>query len=116
MTASKRPLSVLLVACLYLAVGFVGFAYHFPDLLAHQRDSIWIELSESLAILSGTFILRRQNWARWLALVWMASHVILSAFDSSRQLAIHSTFLAVIAWLLLRPEVGLYFRPKEARS
>jgi hypothetical protein len=29
MSASKRPVSVLILSCLYITVGAVGFAYHF---------------------------------------------------------------------------------------
>jgi hypothetical protein len=55
-------------------------------------------------------MMRGQNWARWLAVAWMAFHVILSAFHAVRELAIHSLFLAVIAWILFRPEGARYFR------
>ncbi len=56
-------------------------------------------------------MLRRQNWARWLALAWMAFHVIVSFFDRFRGLAVHCILFAVIAWFLLRPQAARYFRP-----
>jgi len=34
---------------------------------------------------------------------WMAFHVVLSAFGTFHELAIHSLFCAAIAWLLFRP-------------
>ena len=40
MKASQRPISVTIIACLYLAVGTVAFIYHFRELLSLQRDSI----------------------------------------------------------------------------
>ena len=82
MNASQRPISVTIIACVYLAVGTVAFVYHFRELLSLQRDSVSIELTEFLAIVSGAFMLRGHNWARWLALAWIAFHVILSVFDS----------------------------------
>jgi hypothetical protein len=108
MNSNKRPVSITILACVYLAVGIIGFAYHFRDL--RQPDGIGIELTEFLAILCGAFLLRGKNWARWLALAWIAFHVILSAFHPFRELAIHGLFFAVIVWLLFRPEAARYFR------
>lgn len=113
MKSTNRPLGVTIVACLYLLVGIVGFAAHGAELFARGRftqEVVWIELTEAAAIVAGIFLLRRQNWARWLALAWMAFHVVLSAFHSVPELAIHCLFLAVIAWLLLRPDASQYFR------
>jgi hypothetical protein len=50
-----------------------------------------------------------QNWARWLALLWMAFHVAIS-FGVPQNLVIHSLFLVLIAWVLFRREARLYFR------
>jgi hypothetical protein len=116
MNASKRPISVTLLACLYLAVGAIGFVYHFRELLSLHRDSFAIEITELLAIVSGAFMLRGHNWARWLALAWIAFHVILSAFDSSHGLVVHSLFCVVIAWILFRSEATQYFRSHVVRS
>ena len=91
---SKCPVSVLVIACLYIAVGAIGFVAHFHDL--HQPDGKWIELTEFLALLAGLFMLRGHNWARWLAVAWMAYHVVLSAFHSLSQTLAHSLFLLVI--------------------
>jgi hypothetical protein len=111
MSLSKRPVSILVLSCVYLLVGTVGFVAHFHDF--RQPDGIWIELTELLAIVAGAFMLRGQNWARWLALAWMAFHVVLS-FGVLRELLIHSLIFAVIAWILFRPEVRRYFRGAEA--
>jgi hypothetical protein len=113
MTASQRPISLTIIACLYLAVGTAGFIYHFRELLSLQRDSLGMELTELLAIVSGAFMLRGHNWARWLAVAWIAFHVILSIFDSDHGLVVHSLLCAVIAWILFRPEASRYFRGQE---
>ena len=110
MNAIKRTISVTIIACVYLAVGTLAFVYHFRELLSLQRDSVSIELTEFLAVVSGAFMLRGHNWARWLALAWIVFHVILSAFHSFRELAIHALFCAVIAWILFRPQAARYFR------
>lgn len=113
MNENKRPVSVTVLGCLYIAVGVIGFVYHANEFLAKngfQSDVIWIELTEFVAILCGVFVLRGKNWARWLALIWIAFHVILSAFHAFPQFAIHCLFCAVIAWFLLRPQAARYFR------
>jgi hypothetical protein len=110
MNGNKRPISVTILAGVYLVVGAVGFAYHFRGLLSLQQDSVWAELTEFLAIVCGAFMLRGHNWARWLALAWIVFHVVLSAFHSFRELAIHALFCAVIAWILFRPQAARYFR------
>jgi hypothetical protein len=107
MKAFRRPVPVLVVACLFLAVGIIGVCYHIHDL--RQPDGISIEFTEVLAILAGAFMLRGQNWARWLALAWMAFHVALSAFGALPQLAVHGLILAGIAWLLFLPQSRRYF-------
>jgi uncharacterized membrane protein HdeD (DUF308 family) len=107
MNAIKRPVSVLILACLYIAVGVLGLVAHYHDF--SQPDGIWIALTEVVAILAGVFLFRGHNWARWLALAWMAFHIAIS-FPVLRQIAVHTLFFAVIAWLLFRPAARAYFR------
>jgi hypothetical protein len=110
MTGNKQPISVTIVACVYILVGAAGFIFHFHELLPLNRDGMLVEVTEFLALLGGVFLLRGKNWARWLALAWMAFHVILSAFHPLRELAVHAALFVVIAWILLRPAAGRYFR------
>ena len=113
MNWNKRPVAVTILAWVYIAVGAVGFAYHFTDFQAKdvfQFDGVGVEFVRLLAVICGAFMLRGHNWARWLALAWIAFHVILSAFHALPQFAIHCVFCAVIAWLLFRPEAARYFR------
>jgi len=116
---AKRPLSVTIVAILYLAVGIAGFighgwealrATHFPP------DAIAIEITEFFAIIAGAFLLRGQNWARWLAVAWMAFHVAISVSHSLRELAIHAVFLVLITWILFRSGATRYFCNAEANA
>lgn len=103
------PISVLIVAILYLAVGIIGFVYHFPELRAAHPDAIWIELTESLAVVAGAFMLLGHNWARWLALVWILFHVAIS-IGSPRQLIGHSLICLAIAGALFQPGASRFFR------
>jgi hypothetical protein len=110
MNTPQRPVSVTILACVYLVVGAAGFAYYFRSLLSLQQDSVWAVLTELLAIVSGAFMVRGRDWARWLALAWIVFHVVLSAFHSVRELAIHGLLCAVIAWILFRSQAARYFR------
>jgi hypothetical protein len=107
---NKRPLSVTVVACVFIAAGVIGFAYHVTEFRAHPPlEIVWVCLLRLLAILGGAFVLRGKNWARWLVLAWIAYHVVLSAFHHFFELAVHAALLAVIACILLRPRASAYF-------
>jgi hypothetical protein len=108
MNSARRPIAVLFLSCLYIALGTIGFVVNFPKLLALQHESIWIELAELLALNAGAFMFRGRNWARWLALLWMAFHVAIS-FPAVRQVVTHSIIFALIAWVLCRPDARRYF-------
>lgn len=112
MKTTKCPVAVLILSCIYIAVGATQFVvhFHFHELMALQPDSLWIEPTELLAVISGVFMIRGHNWARWLALVWMAFHVAIS-FPVVRQLVTHSIIFAFIAWVLFLPDVRRYFTP-----
>ena len=111
MIAGKRPLSVTIIALLFIAAGGFGLVYHLTELKqAFHNDLIWVLLLRLLAIVGGVFMLLGRNWARWLTLIWLAYHVVLSAFHSRSELIMHSLLLVVIAYFLFRPKVGEYFR------
>ncbi len=110
---NKRPLSVAVIGCVYMLTGMIGFVYHFTEFKARNPfpyDTVWVELVSVVAIVCGAYMLRGNNWARWLALAWMAFHVIVSAFHTRWELAIHVLFLAILASLLLRPAAARFFR------
>ncbi len=55
MNANRPPVSVVVIACVYLAVGILGFIFHFRDL--RHPDGISIEITEIVAIIAGAFML-----------------------------------------------------------
>jgi hypothetical protein len=114
--SGKRPVSIAILGSVYIAIGAIGFAYHLSDSLGHPNDGVWIEPIELLALVAGVFLLQGHNWARWLALGWIAFHVVLSAFHTLQEFAIHSVFCLLIAWLLFRPAAARYFRGRELAS
>lgn len=112
---NKRPLSVVLIAALYIAVGTVGFVYHLTQFRSQGGlyDTLLIEATELIALVSGVFMLRGQNWARWVAVAWIAFHVVLSATPPFRGLVVHCILCALIAWAVFRPEASRYFRSAD---
>jgi hypothetical protein len=108
----KRPLSVTVIAWIFIVTGAVGLMYHLREFdLRHPLafDSLWVSLIRVMAILAGAYILRGKNWARWLALLWMLFHVVLSAFHSIPELAVHAVLLLLFGYFLLRPQARGFF-------
>ena len=85
---------VIVIAVLYIVVGLAGFVSHLPK--QWQPEDTLIEATELGAMTCGVFLLLGKNWARWLALAWMALHVVIS-FPVIHKVAIHVCFLIVIA-------------------
>lgn len=109
---NKRPVAVTIIAWIYIVAGVVGLAYHAKEFkLAHpfENDGLWICFVRLLAIVSGVFLLRGHNWARWLAVAWMAWHVYLSVFHPLSELIMHSVLLLVFTFFLFRPRASAYF-------
>jgi hypothetical protein len=116
---NQRPRSVTVISFLFVAAGVVGFAYHATEFKAQhplEYDLVWVCLVRLLAILCGVFMLRGSNWARWLLLVWIAYHVILSAYHSVFELVMHSLLFAVVAYFLFRQRASAYFRGARAEQ
>ena len=114
---NKRPISVTVIGCLFMAAGLIGLAYHVTELMGQRPFAygmVWVFFLRLLAILGGVFVLRGSNWARRLLLVWIALHVILSAFHSLFELVVHSLLFAIVAYILFRPQAAAYFRRARA--
>jgi hypothetical protein len=110
---NKRPRSVTVISWLFIAAGVIGFAYHATEFKTHgpfQYDLLWVCLVRLLAVLSGLFMLRGFDWARWLLLVWIGYHVVLSGFHSLSELVMHGLLFGVVAYFLLRRQASVYFR------
>jgi hypothetical protein len=111
----KRTLSVTLLSYLLIAMGTIGFVYHFSEFYKQHLfayDDVWALGVRLLAIVAGVFMLRGKDWARWLAMAWIAFHVVLSSFHSMGEVAMHALFLVVFAVALFRPVANQYFRAK----
>jgi hypothetical protein len=87
-----RPVAVTVIGWIFIAAGVVGLAYHATEFKAQrpfENDAVLVCFVRLLAILGGVFMLRGKNWARWLLLVWITYHVILSAFHTVSELVMH---------------------------
>jgi len=110
--AKKRPISITILSWLYIVVGVVSTAAHYVDFRTHRlmlNEVVWITVLGAVAIVAGAFMLRGRNWARWLALAWMAAHVVISALHLMNGLLIHSVMFVLIAYLLVRRGAREYF-------
>jgi hypothetical protein len=114
---NKRPLSIILISWLFISVGSIALVYHLlPQHIGELKGQglVWVCLVRLLAIVSGVFMLRGLNWARWLLVAWIGFHVILSAFHSAFEVVVHGLLFAVIIYFLFRAQAAAYFRPVQA--
>jgi len=114
----RRPVSVIVISLLLAAAGAVGLVYHFREInFQHpfQNEALGVALIRLSAILAGVYMLRARNWARWLAILWIGFHVVVSAFHSVPELAFHGVLLAIFSYVLFRPRANSYFRANEVR-
>lgn len=112
----NSPLPVIIVAVLFMLVGCMGFAYHLKDLFEVTNniyETIWILLLRIVAIVCGLMLLYRINRARWLAVAWLAYHVVISALHSTSEMVTHLAFLGLVSVLLFLPVSSAYFRKKR---
>lgn len=114
---NQRPIAVTVIAWLLIAVGIFGFGFHLKELFL-ERSFHWEDLSvpmvNLLACALGFFILKGHNWARWLAVAWMAFHVAISLFESLERTAMHLLLLGLIAYALFRRDAKVYFERPQA--
>jgi hypothetical protein len=111
----SRSLPVLIVAILLIVVGVVGFIYHLGDFSDPNQElyiTISVEILRIIAIITGVLLLRKINLGRWLAVGWVALHVIISAFNSVQEMLMHLAILIIITVLLFLPSSSAYFRQK----
>lgn len=109
---NKRPWSVTIVGWLFVLVGVADFASAVAGFRLHRPfpyDALWPLGLGIIAVVCGLFILRRSNWARWLAVAWLAFHVALSGHSLPRWI-VHGLLLVLLAYFLFRPATAAYFR------
>jgi hypothetical protein len=115
----KRPIIVTILSILFILIGIANTAKAVWPLLGgsgahitgHElMDSSFVFVSAVLAFLGGVLMLRGANAGRWLVLIWMGLHVVLSIFHRPVELAIHSLMFVILIALLLFGSSGRYFK------
>jgi len=116
----KRPISVTIISWFFILMGVLSnfdTISHWNMYRASGRPaSDWIvgflvmELTRILAIVAGILMLRRNNFGRWLCVVWLAFHVVISIRHSITEVAMHAVFLFVLIFFLFRRPANEYFR------
>jgi hypothetical protein len=117
----KRPISIIIISLVFIAIGAGGLIKGLWPLVASSArltnhdlmDSALVGVSGVLALVSGVFMLRRANWARWLCILWMAFHVVISLGHEMSKLVVHSVMLVVLLLVLLWPNANAYFRSEK---
>jgi hypothetical protein len=122
----SRPRSLAIIGWTFIAVGALGilkdvwplFTANAAQHLAGLLTNVWTDLapaltSRLLAVIGGAFILSGANWARWLLVVWMVAHIVISALHSATQVLTHTVIFAAITYCLFRAPAALYFRARD---
>jgi len=109
LNTAERPYQVAFLGWLFIVVGTLSSGYH---LLKNPLDrwTIPILLVGMIAVVAGVFLLRGARWSRWLLLIWLAFHVVISAFNSLPDAIVHAALLSVIGYFLLGPPTSEYFQ------
>ena len=108
---SQRPLLVTLVALILAGSGVVGLIYHGSELSASTpllSEEYAVLLLRVVAIVAGVFLFRGANWARWVAVAWIALHVVISIPDAGKTFA-HVVILAIFALVLFSGNARTWF-------
>ena len=109
----QRPRSITIISWFFIIFGGIALIYGLlppRNLTLEQLKGHWmVHLSHLAALIAGVFMLRGRNWARWLLVLWIAFHIVLSALHSAVQLLIHVVIFAVILYFLFRRPASAYF-------
>lgn len=110
----KRPLSITILAWVFVVVGSVGLAGGLIQLLRvintgglssnqhYLTESGFTALSGLIATIGGAGLLHGFRWARWVCIIWMAFHVVLSVWHSMIEVVFHLLMLVGMAYILFR--------------
>lgn len=113
----QRPRPITIISWFFIIFGSIALLsglLPFGEITLAQRiaelKGHWmVHLSRILQIVTGVFMLRGHNWARWLLVVWIAFHIVLSALHSTFQLLLHVFIFTVILYFVFRRDASSYF-------
>jgi hypothetical protein len=112
-----RPLSVTIIAWVFMIFGSIALlsgllpfaGADLTQLIAEFKMHWMVHLSRVAQVISGLFMLRGHNWARWLLVAWVAFHIVIGALHGWIQLLTHLVIFSVILFFLFRPRANEYF-------
>ena len=118
-----RPLSITIIGWLFMIFGSIALlsgllpltGANSAQLIAEFKSHWMVHLSRFAAIVSGLFMLRGHNWARWLLVVWIVFHIVLGALHGWLQLLIHVAIFSVILIFLFRRNASQFFARAESQ-
>ena len=103
-----RPRSITIISWLFIIFGSIALlsgVLPFRDLMSHW----YVHLSRLLMIVAGVFMLKGHNWARWLLVLWVTFHIVISALHSMLFLLMHVVIFSVILYFVFRRRASAYF-------
>lgn len=114
LNSMNRPFQVTILGWLFIVVGILSTIYHLWK-SPLDRWTFPILLVGIIAVVAGVFLLRGARWARWLVLVWLAFHVVVSALNSLSDALPHFMLLLVVGYFLLGPPTSKYFQSTQPK-
>jgi hypothetical protein len=104
----QRPRSITIISWIFIVFGSIALI---GGLVTTDLKSHWyVHLSRLLQIVAGVFMLYGRNWARWLLVLWIAFHIVISALHSTLLLLMHVAIFSVILFFVFRRQASAYFR------
>jgi hypothetical protein len=113
---NKRPLSITLISCLFIAAGAMGIVYHAAELkeIVTTPEVTLVLAVRLVAIIGGVCTLRGANWARWGLVAWIAFQVIISFSHTSAELVMHVVVMIITMVAFFHPKASAFFRNEHA--
>ena len=110
----KRPLPVALISYVFIIAGTIGIIYHATELaeIMTRPEVTWVLAVRALAIVGGIFVMKRANWARWLLVLWIAYHVVISFYHTPMEIIMHFVIMVILVAALFNPKANRYFMEK----
>ncbi len=110
---TKRPIPILVVGWFFIVAGVVGIVYHAREFNIRKPSDpeLLIALAvRVLAVVGGVFVLRGAKAGRLVLILWLVYHAILSAFHPLTEFLFHVVLLAIVGFVLFRPEASAWFQ------
>lgn len=114
----KRARAITIISWIFIVFGSIAFLTSLlpyfdqapAERIAYLKAHWIVHVARVVAVVCGVFMLYGFNWARWLLVVWIGFHLIISVLHSPLQLILHGLIFAVVLYFIFRPQASAYFR------